>query len=465
MPQYIRLFVLFLLLAAPPPMPAQTPASQLALNHTAPAPANIATAAAPATLLHPVVGLRLDQAIQYALEHNKGLQADRQLIAQAAARMRQAALKANPTLALSGMVQPDDFAQNGFSIGLSVPMELAGRRVRRMDVAAREYEMMKFELAERERRLAAQVRMKYGEVVETARNLALTEQTLDLNQRNYAIVRARVSEGASAPLEQSLLQVEIGRTETQRISWHARGGALVEELKGILGMDATEALQVRDEFSEAVIRTSGGAAPLNETELVARAFRARPDLLAARAAETVATALIALARAEGRVDASLFGEYALDRAGFDQLGLNAKTGRPEPIFTNNYMIRGGLNITLPTRDKNQGNIEAAFAAGEAARLRREFIESLIRRELAATLTRYHGAASVLKTYDTELLAPSHNNLRIIRASYDLGHVRLSDVLAEQRRLVEVQLGHNAAMREFFSAHAELESIVGAPFRD
>ena len=126
----------------------------------------------------------------------------------------------------------------------------------------------------------------------------------------------------------------------------------------------------------------------------------------------------------------------------------------------NGMLRAGVTITLPTRNKNQGNIEAAVAASEEARLRREFVETMIRREVAAAYVRWEGAARVLKTYNTELLAAAQNNLRVVRASFDLGYLRITDVLAEQKRLLEVQLSYTAALKEYYSARAELETVTG-----
>ena len=124
------------------------------------------------------------------------------------------------------------------------------------------------------------------------------------------------------------------------------------------------------------------------------------------------------------------------------------------------MLKGGVTITLPTRNKNQGNIEAAVAMSEEARLRQEFIASVIRREIAAAYTRYEGAQRVLKIYNTDLLAAAQNNLRVMRASFDLGHVRLTEVLNEQRRLIEVQMAYTAALKEYFSARVELENVMG-----
>lgn len=437
---------------------AQSIQSEVATNGVRHAP-SVAVAApvktGAAIYLNPVDGTSVEEAVRYALEHHKGLLADRKLIDEAAGRLKQAALRANPMLDASHTSDLGDIAQGEFSIGVSVPLELGGRRTRRIEVAERELERMRFEVAERERKLAAEVRAKYGEAVEAARNLELNERLLELNQQSYGLIKARVEEGASAPLEQSMLRVEVGRIEAQRTTFDTRTAVLVEELKNLIGMPMEEKLQVRDEFVERPVM-------LTRQQLLEMAFKSRPDLKAARAAESVAAALIAQAKTEGKADLSVFAEFGRQAVGFDQLGISPESGKPERIFMKSNMLKAGVTITLPVRNRNQGNIEAAVAASDEARLRREFNETVVRREVAAAYTRYEGAMRVLKTYDTNLLAASQNNLRVVRASYDLGHVRLTEVLAEQRRQVEVQMGYIGALKEYYTARAELESALGAP---
>jgi outer membrane protein TolC len=100
---------------------------------------------------------------------------------------------------------------------------------------------------------------------------------------------------------------------------------------------------------------------------------------------------------------------------------------------------------LPTRNRNQGGIEAAVAWRDEARLRSEFIRSIIRREVQAALEKIDGAQKVLRTFDNNLIESQEKNHQIIRASFELGHARLTDLLAEQRRLVELQMELTATL--------------------
>ncbi len=405
--------------------------------------------------LDPAAGMTAEEAVRRAIERNGELLAERKLLDEAQGRLRQAGLRANPMLDVMGGSSVNDRGMNEVNVGLTLPLELGGRRSRRVEVAERELRRMRLEIADRERRMAAEVRMKFGEAVAAARSLALVERLVELNRDGYELVKARVDAGASAPIEQSQMRVEVGRLDAQRTTLAARFDVLLEELRNMLGMPPEEPLALRDEFAVPA------GLPAKEAAIAA-ALAVRPDLAAAREAEALADAMIEQARTEGRFDVSLFTQFGRQALRFDQFGIGMETGERERVMMTNYMVRGGVTINLPVRNKNQGGIEAAVAAREAARLRREFLESVIRREVTSAFLRRDGAARVLQSFDADLLAASRNNLRIARASYELGHLRLTDLFEEQRRLVEIEMSHTEALQEHFFSLVELERAVGGP---
>lgn len=59
-----------------------------------------------------------------------------------------------------------------------------------------------------------------------------------------------------------------------------------------------------------------------------------------------------------------------------------------------------------------------------------------------------------------MLQQSEKNLSVIRQAYQLGQLRLLDVLAEQRRLIETQLNYIDTQLELARALSELERAVG-----
>lgn len=404
-------------------------------------------------------GLMLDieAAVRYGLENHKGIAADREQIRAATGRLRQAGLKANPMIESSGLASFTDTGMQNGVVGVTLPLE-PGRRERRIQLAERELELKRQEVADRERMLAAEIRLKFAEVLETRENLALSQQIVDFNRELQRLVGARVAEGISAQIEANMQLIELRRSEARVNNLEGRLAGLSEELKGLLGLPESTRLTIDGALPTGAEEVQNSTT-LPTTNWLAEGLRNRPDLRAAIAGEEVGEAMIAMARAEGRFDLNVFGELGWQRLGFDQLG--QMDNRLVPIGMTNGMIRGGVNITLPVRNRNQGNIEAAVAMRSEARLRREFIQSIIYREVRAAIEKINGATRVLQTFNNQLVESQEKNYRIVQASFELGHARLTDLLAEQRRLSELRMELTMARRELLVARIELARAVSA----
>lgn len=126
-----------------------------------------------ARFIDPVNGSTADELVRYAMAHNGELTAARQMIAEARGKLKQAGLKPNP-MVMSSYGRTPNTPDNNIEIGMTLPLELGGRRDARINVALREIELREAEAADFERRLAAEVRLKYSEAIAAARNLKFT---------------------------------------------------------------------------------------------------------------------------------------------------------------------------------------------------------------------------------------------------------------------------------------------------
>ena len=406
-----------------------------------------------AQYIDPVDGLTADEVVRYALAHNGELAAARQMIAEARGRLRQAGLRSNPTVESSttrAVTSPDNMAM----IGAELPLELGGRRKARVEVAQRELEMRQAEVADFERKLAAEVRMKYAEVIASARNLRFTEALLTLTRDSHRLVQARVERGKSAPLEQNLVFVELNRVDATRINFEGKTEVALLELKKTIGMQPGEPLKLRGEFYT-------NRQPSPQSDAIRNALATRPDLVAARAAEALSQAQIEQARVEGKVDASIFANYQRQNMGFDVRGFN-DAGALVPVQGVFHYATFGVRLTLPVRNKNQGNIEAAVAAADAAKSRSEFGELVVRNEVAAAYARFERAQQALAVYREGVRNQAERNLEVVRQTYTLGQKTALDYIGEQRRFVEVETGYTEVLKEYFNSLVELERAAGKP---
>ena len=100
-------------------------------------------------------------------------------------------------------------------------------------------------------------------------------------------------------------------------------------------------------------------------------------------------------------------------------------GGTRPIQDVFHMVGGGVTITLPVRNRNQGNVQAALAEVRAAERRREFLELQVRQEVAAAFTQSEVARRSLALYARGVRDLARQNLDVVRQSHGLGGSRCS----------------------------------------
>jgi cobalt-zinc-cadmium efflux system outer membrane protein len=438
----------------PPRAPNEQETMGVVLSGKPPEPVQLAqTPSSYPQFIDPVNGLTADDLVRYALAHNGELAAARLMIAEARGRLRQAGLRPNPMVETSG-THGVTTSDNMTMIGAELPLELGGRRKARVGVAQRELELRDAEVADFERKLAAEVRMKYSDVIAAARNLKFTEDLLTLTRDSHRLVQARVERGKSAPLEQNVVFVELSRVDAIRINFESKSEVAIFELRKVIGMLPGEPLQLRGEFD-----TSRQPAP--QSDAIRNALASRADLVAARATEILTQAQIDQARVEGKVDASIFANYQRQNMGFGVRGFN-DAGLLAPVQGIFHYATFGVRLTLPVRNQNQGNIEAAIAAAEAARNRREFNEIVVRNEVASAYARFARAQAALAVYRDNVRNQAQLNLDVVQQTYTLGQKTLIDYINEQRRYIDIETGYTDALKEFFNSLVEIERAAGSP---
>jgi cobalt-zinc-cadmium efflux system outer membrane protein len=399
-------------------------------------------------------GTTADSAVAYALGHNGDLEAARQEIEAARAMVKQARLRANPMLEAGGtqmIVGPD----KSYMVSGSLPLELGGRRAARVRVAERELAIRELTVADRERTLAAEVRAKFGEALAQALKLIFTDELVAANQQSFNLIAARVTEGATPPLEQNMALVELNRLRSMRESVEGKLEVTMFELRNLLGMKPEDPLQLRGDFRNLIDQLPTVA------EATARALQERPDLQGFRAAENLAVARIEQARAEGRTDASLNAGYQRMETGFPLRGVD-DLGALSPIMKKMNIATFGVTISLAVRNKNQGSIEAAFAESEAATHRREFAELTVRREVAAAYAQYERSARAMEIFRVGVREPARANLDVVRQTYELGSKTLIDYIGEQRRFIGLENDFIDTELAVYNARVEIARASASP---
>jgi cobalt-zinc-cadmium efflux system outer membrane protein len=399
-------------------------------------------------------GMTANEAVAFAIKNNLEIEAMRKEAEAGESLIKQARLRPNPSVEVSGSKMVAG-ADNSFMIEGGVPLELGGRRGARIRVAQRELDIRKLAVAERERQVAAEVRLKFGESLAAVLKLKFIEEMLAAATENYNLVAAQVEEGRRAPLERNMETVELNRIRAMRETSEGDAEIKLLELRNLIGMPPEEPLRIRGDFDSLIVTLP------SQVDAVQQALKARTDLAGARAVEQLAAARTDQARAEGRIDADVMVGYQRMRSGFPLSGID-EAGRLQPIDSRFHFFTFGVRLNLPIRNRNQGMIAASILEEEAAAKRREFGELTIRREVAAAYVRYNRSVRAEEIYRVGVRTQAADNLAVVRQTYEFGSKTLLDYIAELRRFIDTESGFIDAQREAYDSRVEVLRVVNAP---
>jgi outer membrane protein, heavy metal efflux system len=407
--------------------------------------------------LAPACAQPVDELVQRALSTNREYLAGAQRVREAEALLRKAGVRPAPSIDVEGgsstlLGSP---GSQDYSVAYSQPFETGGKRSKRIEVARLSVEVAKADADEVKRRLAYEVRQRYAEALNARNRAAVLTDLARANAETLRLLIARVEEGDAAPLEKRLLETDVNRSEVDRVMAETRQQTAILELTRIGAIAAGGT--VTD------FQLPMPISPADRAELVRRATAERPDLRALRAMEAQAGSGAILARTESAPDVSAAARYSYRSTNFDQFGFNG-SGALTPIQDRENVLSFGVSLPLFSARKNQPNIEAAVAREHEARLRREYLEGAIPTEVDAALSRWNAARAAVTVFDQKVLPGAEANLSTIREAWQLGQLRLLDVLAEQRRVLDMRLARVDAEMELLLAWAGLEKAVGGAIR-
>jgi len=403
------------------------------------------------SFVDPASGLSLEQAIAQALAQEPLIRAARTTIDAARGMREQAGLRRNISTTAEFRGEPSGTDRQTM-ISVEWPLDLF-RKEGRVGVAERELAAAELSVADRERVLAADVRARFGDALVAIRDLAVLDELIDVSRRQHELLRSRVDEGASPPLERDLVDVELRRLNVDRTLQLGRVERAMFELKRVLGASPDATIRLRETLEDLVNQESSAApAP-------AKAGEQRADVREAGARVAIADAKIDRAERDGRFDVSLFGGYLRMDAGFPQFGVSP-AGTPERVHGLFHYITGGATVTLPLLNRNQGEVAAARAERAGAVALQEAAALSAKTEIAAARAVDQRAREAVLLFAGDGRKLARQNLAIVRQSYELGRTTIFEVVAEQKRYLDFERAYTETLRAAYEARTALNRALG-----
>jgi cobalt-zinc-cadmium efflux system outer membrane protein len=403
------------------------------------------------SFVDPANGISLERAIAQALAQEPSIRAARTTVDVARGMQEQAGLRRNISTSAEFRGEPSG-ADNQTMVSVEWPLDLF-RREGRVRVAERQVAAAELSVADRERVLAAEVRARFGDALVAIRDLAVLDELIDVSRRQHELLRSRVDEGASPPLERDLVDVELRRLSADRTLQLGRVERTMFELKRVMGASPDGTLRLRDTLEDLVNRESAAApAPLDAGDQ-------RADVREATARVAVADAKIDRAERDGRFDVSLFGGYMRMDSGFSQFGVSP-AGTPERVHGLFQYITGGATVTLPFLNGNQGEVAAARAERTGAVALQLAAALSAKTEIAAARAVDQRAREAVLLFAGDGQKLAQQNLSVVRQSYELGRTTIFEVVAEQKRYLEFERSYTETLRAAYEARTALNRALG-----
>jgi cobalt-zinc-cadmium efflux system outer membrane protein len=349
-----------------------------------------------------------------------------------------AALRPNPTMNfLAEQLRPGQSQQDAqYTVNLGQPIELGGKRQRRIDSARAATHVATYQLDDARRQVVQLVRSAFAAALIAREQLALAEANLSTLDDTERIQRLRAEKGDISELE--LLRIQVQRFTFARDAADARQALASAK---IALRTAAGSVNIADDF-EIVGALDFKEVPLDRPLLVRRALDNRPDLRAAEADRERARADHRLARANAWWDITPQVEYQ-------------RIGPDDTI---------GFGISFPLRifDRNQGEI----ARTQAEITRVDAVREATALQVLAALDTDREAALIQRERVISLrdvyLPKARQARDTVEYAYRRGGQSLLDFLDAQRSYRETALAHLQALGAYLGAIYQLEADIGGP---
>lgn len=130
--------------------------------------------------------------------------------------------------------------------------------------------------------------------------------------------------------------------------------------------------------------------------------------------------------------------------------------------TDDSALIGGVSIPLPIFDRRQGDILASRFGVASAKNQQRAVELRVEAAVATAYARLANAYDEATALRDDALPPANEAYRDIKQAFDRGNLGFLDVLDVERTLIELRQQYLDALAEYHGAVADLEGLIGQP---
>ena len=321
--------------------------------------------------------------------------------------------------------------------GVAVPLELGGKRAKRINVAEATVRAGEAELAATIAQVRNDVRRAYfGQVVAEQRLMILREQR-DISMRTLDTAQARLDAGDVPRLEVMQAQLALAAVENEATAAEGISAAARATLNALLAqpLDTPTVLST----------TVDDVAPPGTQAALTLAQTASAELISLDRQIEAQRARILLAQALRVPDLTPTFTF---------------TRRAEPEF--NYGWRAGAAITLPLFTTHRAGVMVEQTTLDQLTAQRQATLLRIQGDVTAASQRAQAQRDLFVRYRDQIIPQAQQVEQLAQDAYQLGQTGIGPLLLALQATRDVRLRSLDAIDQFQTALADLERAIGAP---
>ena len=375
--------------------------------------------------------LTLQEALDLADKQNLDLAAARRQRAVALAGIQIAKQRPNPTANFTAL---RDEPHEG--LFFDQPIEIGGKRGRRVEVARQESALTEVEIATLVRQVRKNTREAYYAAAYARAESERLSRVVGLAKRLEQIAKDRFNAGDVAQLEVLQSGLEVSRAEADLEVARQREIVSLSELNALLNEPATRPWELAGTLEDTTPTARLG-------DLVDRANQSNPDLQHLEGEKKVEDSRRSLLKAERIPD------LVLD-AGLD-------FNSPHDF---RYGPRSQVSINLPIFTRNQGEIAQSVANSRALDAETAATERSVAARVESAFYDLEAQRTQVRLYHDRLLPVARQLESMAEESYRAGKTGILTAIQAQQDVESVESSYLQSLEQLQDLYAGLEETVG-----
>lgn len=378
--------------------------------------------------------LTLEQALELAGTTVPSVEGATAGVRAAEAQRHAAGLRPNPSVNVETENVVGTGPYSGLSsaettVGMSLPLELGGKRSARIGVADAQITRARLGTVVARADLVLRVTQAFNEAVAAERRLVIAREQVGIAEEGLRVARVRVRAGKASPIEEQ--RAEVARVNA--VNAADRANRAVALARGNLGrLIGREPGTLDTGWFDGVVGVGLRVPAMPEDTLA---------LAVAQADVGSAEAQVRLARSQRVPD----------------LTLSAGARRLEA--TNDVAAVFGVSIPIPVFNNGRANVDAARAQRDQAQALGRMARFDAEQAIAAAETDLANAEANARTANGPALAAAQEAARIARIGYREGKFGQLDLLEAERTLAETRGAAIDALAAYHDAKARLARLT------